>query len=151
MEVAIRDLFAHPVLADWRGLLEERPSWIAADHACGSRANGLPLSFAQQRLWFLAQMEGVSEAYHIPFGLRLRGSWIEGRCGGRWTGSWSGTRRCARRLCGGRRAGAADCRCGADVSSWWSTICAEQDDAETELERLMAEEASSAFDLEPGR
>src|SRR5271154_7598846 len=30
-------------------------------------------SFAQQRLWFLAQMEGVSEAYHVPLRLRLRG------------------------------------------------------------------------------
>ena len=37
------------------------------------RPQNIPLSFAQQRLWFLAQMEGVSEAYHIPLGLRLSG------------------------------------------------------------------------------
>lgn len=37
------------------------------------RPPNIPLSFAQQRLWFLAQMEGVSEAYHIPLGLRLSG------------------------------------------------------------------------------
>ena len=30
-------------------------------------------SFAQQRLWFLAQMNGASEAYHIPLALHLRG------------------------------------------------------------------------------
>jgi amino acid adenylation domain-containing protein len=34
----------------------------------------LPLSLAQQRLWFLAQLEQVSQAYHLPFGLRLRGA-----------------------------------------------------------------------------
>src|SRR6266853_1216198 len=32
-----------------------------------------PLSFAQQRLWFLAQMEEASQAYHLPLGLRLKG------------------------------------------------------------------------------
>jgi amino acid adenylation domain-containing protein len=37
------------------------------------RPQDIPLSFAQQRLWFLAQMEGVSEVYHVPQGLRLRG------------------------------------------------------------------------------
>ncbi|KAF9343326.1 hypothetical protein BGX26_005904, partial [Mortierella sp. AD094] len=38
-----------------------------------SRNGALPLSFAQQRLWFLAQMEGVSDAYHIPMAIRLQG------------------------------------------------------------------------------
>ena len=33
----------------------------------------LPLSHAQQRLWFFSQLGGASEAYHIPMALRLRG------------------------------------------------------------------------------
>src|SRR5262245_35438276 len=37
------------------------------------RSKHIPLSFAQQRLWFLAQLEGVREAYHITLGLQLKG------------------------------------------------------------------------------
>lgn len=37
------------------------------------RSERIPLSFAQQRMWFLAQMEGVNSAYLIPFWLRLKG------------------------------------------------------------------------------
>ncbi|KER04351.1 photoditritide non-ribosomal peptide synthetase [Photorhabdus temperata] len=38
-----------------------------------SREGALPLSFAQQRLWLLAQFEGGSDTYHIPMALRLCG------------------------------------------------------------------------------
>ncbi|MCG1055176.1 amino acid adenylation domain-containing protein, partial [Mycetohabitans sp. B5] len=39
-----------------------------------SRDGALPLSFAQQRLWFLAHLDGASDSYHIPLTLRLRGT-----------------------------------------------------------------------------
>src|ERR1700724_3349849 len=38
------------------------------------RSRALPLSLAQQRLWFIDQLEGgASTAYHIPGAVRLRG------------------------------------------------------------------------------
>jgi hypothetical protein len=38
-----------------------------------TRDEPLALSYAQQRLWFLAQMEGGGQPYHIRLGLRLTG------------------------------------------------------------------------------
>ena len=37
------------------------------------REGKLPLSLSQQRLWFLSQFEGASEAYHVPGSIRLSG------------------------------------------------------------------------------
>ena len=37
------------------------------------RSERLPLSWAQQRLWFIDRLEGGSLAYHIPVAIRLRG------------------------------------------------------------------------------
>src|SRR6476659_11358590 len=45
--------------------------WVLSRTERGER---LPLSFAQQRLWFLGQMEGGSEAYHVPLQMRMRGA-----------------------------------------------------------------------------
>src|SRR5438270_7704421 len=37
------------------------------------RVGLMPLSYAQQRLWLVSQTEDGSRAYHMPFGVELRG------------------------------------------------------------------------------
>src|SRR5579864_4352276 len=73
VEVAIRDLFAWPVLQDFASALAIAAHAELSAIPRAPRGERIPLSPAQQRLWFLAQMEGVSQAYHIPMGLQLKG------------------------------------------------------------------------------
>ncbi|HEU0077021.1 MAG TPA: amino acid adenylation domain-containing protein, partial [Longimicrobiaceae bacterium] len=73
VEVALGDLFTRPVLTDFARELEARSRAELPPIELVDRRADLPLSFAQQRLWFIDQLEGVGAAYHMPTRLRLRG------------------------------------------------------------------------------
>jgi amino acid adenylation domain-containing protein len=73
LEVTIRELFANPVLAELARVIKGAGQSEQGVIRRVDRSGRLPLSYAQQRLWFLAQMEGVSQAYHIDWGARIKG------------------------------------------------------------------------------
>ncbi|CAI8726110.1 arthrofactin-type cyclic lipopeptide synthetase C [Pseudomonas sp. IT-P260] len=73
VELALSDLFANAELAAVAAVLNEAGRCAQPQIVPVPRDGALPLSFAQQRLWFLAQMEGANTAYNIPVALRLRG------------------------------------------------------------------------------
>jgi amino acid adenylation domain-containing protein len=73
VEAAVRDLFLHPVLADFARCLDSARASALPPIEPAERGERIPLSFAQQRLWFLHQLGGSGAAYHIPKVLRLHG------------------------------------------------------------------------------
>lgn len=81
VDLPLRQLFAAPTVAGLSYLVEQ----VKGDAAATSlatlspvflipRTNNLPLSFAQQRLWFLAQLEPDSAYYNIPAIFELAGT-----------------------------------------------------------------------------
>ncbi|WP_032632426.1 non-ribosomal peptide synthetase, partial [Pseudomonas syringae] len=73
VELSLAALFAHPELSALALAIAQAGRSILPDIVPVARDQVWPLSFGQQRLWFLAQMEGASAAYHMPVGLSLRG------------------------------------------------------------------------------
>ncbi|MFI7118871.1 non-ribosomal peptide synthase/polyketide synthase [Amycolatopsis sp. NPDC049868] len=69
--VTVRDVFDAPTVA----ALAERLAEPSAQPvlSAGNRPDVLPLSPAQQRLWFLYRLEGVTPTYNIPLAWRLHG------------------------------------------------------------------------------
>ncbi|MEW6737530.1 MAG: amino acid adenylation domain-containing protein, partial [Acidobacteriota bacterium] len=78
IEIALRSLFEYPTVAGLakkiETLNEEGLGLIAGSIDRVSRDQAIPLSFAQQRLWFLDQFEPGSAAYNIPGAVRMTGS-----------------------------------------------------------------------------
>ena len=71
-DATIREVFEHPVLADLAAAVQKATPATLPPITVAQREERLPLSFAQQRLWFLAQI-GASQANHIYYGWRLKG------------------------------------------------------------------------------
>ena len=73
VELTIRDLFVYPTIMGLGVYLDEQqkgtllPAIVKAE-----RPEYIPLSFSQERLWFIDRLEG-SVQYHIPLVLRLKG------------------------------------------------------------------------------
>ncbi|WP_139837543.1 condensation domain-containing protein, partial [Xenorhabdus beddingii] len=73
-ELPLQQLFDQPLLMDLAQVLTDASTTTQAAIPLADRHQPLPLSFAQQRLWFLAQLDPrASLAYHIPVVLRLIG------------------------------------------------------------------------------
>lgn len=73
VEIPLRTFFEHPTvatLAPHLGKAEKTLQPLVRQ----SRPEELPLSFAQQRLWFIDQLQKTSTEYNLPMALRIRGA-----------------------------------------------------------------------------
>ena len=77
IELPLRYIFEFPTVAELARCIDqllldqehmEIPAFVSVP-----RDTFLPLSFAQQRLWFLDQLEPASSSYNIPYAVRMQG------------------------------------------------------------------------------
>jgi natural product biosynthesis luciferase-like monooxygenase protein/amino acid adenylation domain-containing protein/FkbM family methyltransferase len=74
VEVPVRQVFEAPTvagLAAWIGTAQGLPA--APPLVPVSRNEGMPIAFAQERLWFLHQVDPGSAVYNLPYYVRLEG------------------------------------------------------------------------------
>jgi amino acid adenylation domain-containing protein/thioester reductase-like protein len=78
VELPLRSLFAAPTIAELAPLIQQLQQQdielVAPPILRRAESAEIPLSYAQQRLWFLDQFEPDSPFYNIPMGLRFVGN-----------------------------------------------------------------------------
>src|SRR5262245_48591802 len=77
VELAVREVFEHPRVEELARVVEAAmrrdQGTMAPPIRRVERSGALPLSFAQQRLWFLDQMEPGDTSYNCPMAVRMMG------------------------------------------------------------------------------
>ena len=71
--IALRDLFDAPTAAQLTSRISPTGVGSRAQLVARSRPDRIPLSLAQQRMWFVNQLDPTSGAYNIAMALRLTG------------------------------------------------------------------------------
>ncbi|MCJ8208037.1 non-ribosomal peptide synthetase [Pseudomonas sp. RGM2987] len=72
-DLPLRVVFERPTIAAMADWLENQAGTVKASPTLLPRPDKLPLSFAQQRLWFLQQLDPHSPAYNLAGAVRLTG------------------------------------------------------------------------------
>ncbi|HET7462386.1 MAG TPA: amino acid adenylation domain-containing protein [Longimicrobium sp.] len=151
VDAALRELFDRPVLGDFARALRTAARAELPPIEPAPRDGGVPLSFAQQRLWFLEQLGDLGSTYHIRAPLRLRGALDRAALARALDGIVA--RHEALRTTFAEVDGVPEQRiapAGASRFHLAEHDLAGRAGAEAELDRLMAEEAREPFDLERG-
>ncbi|MGW5525070.1 non-ribosomal peptide synthase/polyketide synthase, partial [Gordonia sp. NPDC003950] len=73
VEVSVRDVFDAPTVRELVAEVSGRSSALPPVTAVVPRPQHIPLSLAQQRMWYVNQLDPASAAYNIPIVLRLSG------------------------------------------------------------------------------
>ncbi|RAM49069.1 MAG: non-ribosomal peptide synthetase [Hapalosiphonaceae cyanobacterium JJU2] len=78
VELPLKALFESPTIAQLDPVIQQLRTQgqglnLPAITRTAPEQKDIPLSFAQERLWFLDQLEGASATYNIPAALRLKG------------------------------------------------------------------------------
>ncbi|WP_158071797.1 non-ribosomal peptide synthetase [Streptomyces sp. CB01249] len=76
IRLTMRDVFQHPTparLAQHIATLDGRPALPPLTAGAWSGDGDAPVSFAQRRLWLMAELDGGSAAYNVPMAVRLTG------------------------------------------------------------------------------
>ncbi|MFL1555606.1 amino acid adenylation domain-containing protein [Pseudomonas sp. O11] len=73
LEVPLRALFEHPTLQGFATACAALQVQTSQPLVAVERGQPLALSYAQERQWFLWQLDPASAAYHVPSVLRLKG------------------------------------------------------------------------------
>src|SRR5678815_6202020 len=72
-QLPLRELFESPTIVQIARKLREQQQSFLPPIERADRGAPLELSYAQQRLWFIDQLEGGGAAYHIAGAVRLQG------------------------------------------------------------------------------
>ncbi|WP_282098653.1 condensation domain-containing protein, partial [Pseudoalteromonas sp. MMG006] len=147
VEVPLSEIFRCPMLGDLVAVVagQESKGVLPAINRV-SRAEPLVLSYAQQRLWFIDQLEGSSAHYNMPGALRLTGVLNKAALGGALEKILS-----RHEVLRSRFVGQGESVCQVVMQDYELPLrqvdLREVAEVEAELEAYIAEEAGRPFDL----